>query len=83
MQKARIYKDNDLCSKKRPSEVFQGLEEQKLEFRDAWSNCADSLAGRNGYGEVGGPILGRGNSIGKGAELRSLLLCVEGTLPSA
>lgn len=38
--------------------------------------------GRNGYGEMGGPSLGRGNSISKDAGLRSLL-CVEGTLPSA
>lgn len=35
--------------------------------RRCQSNGTDSLAGRNGSAEVGGPSLGRGNSISKDA----------------
>ena len=62
--------------------MLQGLEEQKLEFRDVQSNSMDFLTAGNGNGEVGGPIPGRGNSLSQDRELRSQL-CVEGTLPSA
>lgn len=62
-----------------------GLEEQKVSSegdREACSHCTDSLTGRNGYGKVGRPVLGRRIRISKDAELRGLL-CVEGPLSTA